>query len=358
MISWAAHAQESSVTVEDVTEQAELVSKAAKRIIVPVPLSNPAFGTGGALAVVKVYEPKNAGAPWTTGIGAFYTSKGNKALAGFHKMSLDNDHLRFTFLGSYASLDQAFYGIGADAGDRNMPFGIEQTTIVARAQGLVEVSPHLYVGAQLQFMDIHTKPKLVATPLSAVEIPDHDIKNTIIVVGPTIQYDTRDSGFYPTRGLFIQSQFLESIKALGSSFNYYKLRFSANKYKSIGPGGVIAVRFSLCGAGKNAPFYDLCNYGQSSDLRGYEGGRYRDRAIWAMQAEIRQRIKGRIGGVLFAGIGGISPGLANLDESNFLPSAGAGVRFELSKDYHINARLDAAVGKHSNGIYLSLGEAF
>lgn len=67
-------------------------------------------------------------------------------------------------------------------------------------------------------------------------------------------------------------------------------------------------------------------YGSSSDLRGYETGRYRDRASWAMQVEARQHLFGRFGVVAFAGIGGTAPGLGSLDDTEFLPSVGLGLR--------------------------------
>jgi len=41
-----------------------------------------------------------------------------------------------------------------------------------------------------------------------------------------------------------------------------------------------------------------------------------------------------------------------------LPDIGAGLRFELSKKYHLNLRLDAALGKNSYTWAKGVGEAF
>lgn len=89
-----------------------------------------------------------------------------------------------------------------------------------------------------------------------------------------------------------------------------------------------------------------------------ETGRYRDRAMWATQAEWRQHLGGRFGAVFFAGIGGTAPNLTDLGDTKFLPSAGMGVRYRPSKKTGINLAVDVAIGKDSNALYIGIGEAF
>ena len=121
---------------------------------------------------------------------------------------------------------------------------------------------------------------------------------------------------------------------------------------------VIAGRVSYCGVSTGGPFYDLCLYGMSSDLRGYETGRYRDRGFWAAQAELRQHLGGRWGAVVFAGVGESMPTPTDFGDGKFLPAAGAGIRWRPSAETSINMRLDAAWGKDGKAVYLSIGEAF
>src|SRR5687768_8898311 len=80
-----------------------------------------------------------------------------------------------------------------------------------------------------------------------------------------------------------------------ATFPTNKVNAQANIYRPLGPRTVIAGRASLCGVSDGAPFYDLCMYGASNDLRGYETGRYRDGATWAAQVELRQHLFWRIG---------------------------------------------------------------
>ena len=113
-----------------------------------------------------------------------------------------------------------------------------------------------------------------------------------------------------------------SSPGLGSDFSYDKLTIAATLYRPLGDSGVIAAHVSLCGVSKGGPFYDLCLYGAHGDLRGYETGRYRDRASWTAQVEYRRRLFGRFGVAAFAGIGGIAPELSALGDTKFLPAAG------------------------------------
>jgi hypothetical protein len=50
--------------------------------------------------------------------------------------------------------------------------------------------------------------------------------------------------------------------------------------------------------------------------------------------------------------------LNDLNTKDLLPSAGAGIRYTIAAENHINLRLDFAWGKGSKGLYFSVGEAF
>jgi hemolysin activation/secretion protein len=100
-----------------------------------------------------------------------------------------------------------------------------------------------------------------------------------------------------------------------------------------------------------------------SSLRGYPTGKYRAENMVALQAEYRWNFYGRLGAVAFAGIGTIWGGqnqqTKEIFEKELLPGVGAGLRFMLSEERKINARLDYAWGVDGNeGIYLNIMESF
>lgn len=80
------------------------------------------------------------------------------------------------------------------------------------------------------------------------------------------------------------------------------------------------------------------------------------------QLEYRLVLPKRFGLVVFGGVGGVIPGgsqlLQRVQSSHFLPGGGGGLRFELSKRYHLNLRADIAQGRDGHTFGMGVGEAF
>jgi hemolysin activation/secretion protein len=76
------------------------------------------------------------------------------------------------------------------------------------------------------------------------------------------------------------------------------------------------------------------------------------------QAEVRWRAYKRLGFVAFGGGGWAGESFSTAGDNESTPSYGAGIRFEILPAKRLNMRLDVAWSKDSNGIYLSVGEAF
>jgi outer membrane protein assembly factor BamA len=327
-------------------------------VVMPIPQANPALGNGLALAALALYQPSGTGGVWTTGVGGLYTDTDSWAAAVFQKAHFAQDRLRITAGGGYGDMNLDFYGVGAGAGERDFSIGLNQKGVFVLAQGLYRVAPDLYLGAQYRFLKVDTTLDQDGPPLFPdLDLPAFELESQVSGVGPAAEYDTRDVEYGPTKGLYAQAQWLWNGDLVGSDFNYSKFTGSVNGYHGVGQG-VLAWRGSLCAAGDGAPFYDLCMYGQQNDLRGYAGGQYRDRALWAAQVEYRQPLFWRFGAVAFAGLGGVAPGISHLGDSTVLPAAGVGLRFAASKKYKVNMSLDAAWGKDSSAVYFYLGEAF
>jgi len=78
----------------------------------------------------------------------------------------------------------------------------------------------------------------------------------------------------------------------------------------------------------------------------------------ATQLEYRLVLPWRFGLVGFGGIGGVAPGVGSFRARQFLPAGGTGIRFLLSKSYHVNLRTDFAWGKDNFTWSVGVGEAF
>jgi len=336
--------------------------KKAEILYAPAPFSSPTTGFGLAGGVVALYNPNGSPNQWVTGGGLAFTTRGTKAVAVFHRMSSASDHFRLSANANYSNQDIKFYGIGDADGDRNDPLPLDNKSFGIKANVTFRVASNFYAGVRYRLTtnnavpDEHLEegevPSLTPPP------PADELKSTLSMIGPSIEYDTRDNHDQPRSGIDLMAAWLFGFDELLDSYDHDKLMAEAHGYFSISESAIVAVSAAGCSASGEVPYYDLCLFGASADLRGYDTGRYRDRASWALQGEYRRQFSTRWGGVVFAGVGGIAPSVGDIFDGNMLPSGGVGVRYRPFKDNDMQLRLDAAIGKDDHGIYLGLGEAF
>ncbi len=220
----------------------------------------------------------------------------------------------------------------------------------------MRVRDSFYAGVNVRYVDVDTQVKASEAPYPDLQLPDVELKSTVSLLGANFEYDTRDEQFAPHHGSFVELEADWSRGAFGSDFNYATQTVAANHYMQLNDSLVLAARLKFCHVGTGAPFYALCLYGADNDLRGYETGRYRDDALFATQGELRWQISERWAASRLPAPGGVGKDFGSID--TLLPAGGVGVRFLASTAYHVNARLDYAVGKDGNTIYFSIGEAF
>ena len=185
-----------------------------------------------------------------------------------------------------------------------------------------------------------------------------------VSIGPRFQFDNRDNTFYPRRGVLLELSADFFGEAIGSkwSYQYYKAAFNA--YHGLADHSVLAFRGMGCAsAGDRVPIYDLCLFGTMNDLRGYPGGKYQDRRMFATQAEYRFTVPsngflGRFGIVAFGGVGGVDRSYSAMTFDGLLPAGGGGLRFRLTKKFPINFRADYAFAKGGHTISVGVLEAF
>ncbi|HXR50875.1 MAG TPA: BamA/TamA family outer membrane protein [Steroidobacteraceae bacterium] len=351
-------AQEGGEVAETATEEAQEQKRKANYLVLPVPFSDPSTGFGIGALGVAFYNPNGGPHQWTTGFGGVWTSRGSKGVAGVHKMSSADDHFRLAATASWFDRNDRYYGIGANAGDRDQALDLDVREINLKLRGVWEITERAYLGFQYTLLVNDAVANADSAP-DVIVPPEDQLDSTMSAIGPVAVYDTRDNHDQPTKGVHVAATWMLGMKALGDSFSHNMLTVQGNAYRAVREDTVIAGRASFCSAGGDAAYYALCRYGSSKNLRGYPSDRYRDRASWTVQGEVRRQFSSRWGGAAFAGIGGIAPSAADLfADSNFLPAGGFGVRYRPFRKNDVRIRLDLAFGKDSNGLYLSFGEAY
>ncbi len=297
-------ASETSVSSTNVMDEADKVAptdEEGKRkpgfVVLPIPLSNPALGSGLVVAGVSFYQPEGSPRPWMTGAGVLWTDNGSRGGGVFQKAYLGGDKYRVTGFAGGANLNLNFYGIGADDAGRDFSIPINQNGRVVKIDGFRKVWENTYVGLRLRMATITTSLRFDGDVPDVFEGLALEQESDIGGPGLLAQYDTRDSELWPATGSYANLQAQWDLDSFGSDYGYDKQELSYNRYMSVTDSAVLAVRGSVCRAGDGTPFFDLCLFGASNDLRGYESGQYRDRALAAVQAEYRWRFTPRWGAV-------------------------------------------------------------
>ena len=343
-------------------------SKKGEFVVAPIPIVNPTLENGLGLAVGYLYRldktDKNS-PPSMTGVGVFRTSNGSHGWAVLQKLNLKNDRYRITVAAGKINIHYNFFGIGNDAGNAGISIPIDQSGYGAKFDALFHIGGRWYLGPHYHFIrstvgldPINIRNSNRPPNPTRPTISDIELNLKTAAIGPHLQYDSTTNAFYPTSGSIFDTEVGIYGKAIGGRLKYQSYEMYYNKYISLKEHQVLAAHIAGCAVAGNPPFYDICTLGMSKDLRGYEAGRYRDRRMLATQAEYRLELPKRFGLVAFAGIGQVAPNFGAFRFDKILPAGGAGLRFRLTKENHVNLRIDYAIGKGSSAIYVSVGEAF
>ena len=181
-------------------------------------------------------------------------------------------------------------------------------------------------------------------------------------IGPGMLRDTRNSTLYPTSGSYTNLGVTIFNKALTGAYNYTSILVDYRKYMELlGPKNILALQFRAnFTSGDEIPFYKLSKLGGDDRLRGIaHKNLYIDRQSYFLQAEVRQDLFWRFGGVLFAGMGDVAPGIGDfrLRDTRFV--VGAGGRFQALKHEKMNIRIDLGITDNGQtAFYMSVREAF
>jgi len=334
--------------------------KRGSLILAPIPIVSPAFGSGLVLAagyVFKLNVNDEISPPSTIGLVGAFTNNGTHGGAiGGHLYFAENKYqTRFAYGQGKANYE--FFGIGRIPGSESVSVLIKQSGKFVFGEFMRNFGKKIFVGPRYQYRKLTASLGGEETP-GGFEIPVIDLESTTAAIGFRVQRDTTDGSFYPRKGMIFSFTGDYFAKALGSNRTYQTYKTFYNGYRSLGPKQVLAYRAMGCSVSEAAPFFDLCLYGTSSDLRGYTAGEFQNRRMFATQVEYRRELPYRLGIVGFAGLGGVAPKWDKFQFNKLLPAAGVGLRFKLDKTNHINYRIDLGFGRNGHALSMSVTEAF
>jgi len=186
--------------------------------------------------------------------------------------------------------------------------------------------------------------------------------------GPSLDflYDTRDNNNRPTRGAFINFQFISYLQALGSTSNWSSMVIDVRKYTLLTKKWYVVLGvwgYAWLTLDGHPPYLDMPSLGWDSynnTGRGYAAGRFRGRNMLYLETELRFDIlrNGLLGLVVFGNATSISE-FSGKYFGPIQPGGGAGIRIKFNKHTSSNSALDYGFGTHSSrGFATNINEVF
>ena len=330
-------------------------------VAAPLPIVSPALGAGiiPVLGYITPIPAKDkAIEPSVFGAAGLITDNGTRGWGLGTDIYLDKARYETETVYAKGNLDYNLYGVGFVNGNAGLKLPLEQAGHFFFFKTLRRIGWDFYAG--VRFIDGSSFITLKPTSGKIPPIPpDVGLHTDLRALGMEVWRDSRPNRFYPLKGSVIDFTGDFFANNLGSKYSFQSYKFTFNKYWSLTDKQVLAYNFYWCGTGGSPPFYGNCIYGGNNELRGYTAGRYLDRYMFATQLEYRLVLPWKFGLVGFGGVGAVAPGTGSFFRANhLLPAGGTGIRYMLSKKYHVNLRTDFAWGKDNFTWGVGVGEAF
>ncbi|RYU87337.1 polymerase [Mucilaginibacter terrigena] len=341
-------------------------TKKASFVVLPVISSAPETGLeAGGSALYSFYTDTAGNDTRVSNIFAYatLTTKGQSRLNLSTSYWAPHNNYHFTGQAGYINFPFDFYGIGnntrkADA-DR-----LGQKRVRVTFTGEKKISSNIYIGLVGGGYDYRFNDQ-ESTGIFATD-PGIEGKHggTILYVGPTFIFDSRNNNTYTTKGSTLTSYF-NIMNGVGGNSGYSGgfLNVEFTQFFALSKKFVLGFDIqSQNMTGSQSPFYLLPALGSDEMMRGYYNGRFRDRNLIAGQTELRYRMSERFGIVGFIGTGEVFN--KEFSASQLKPNYGGGLRYFFDVQKGLSIRVDYGVGEkrpgesRQSGVYVGLGEAF
>lgn len=335
-------------------------------------LGRPKFRAFGFLYLPKVYYGSETGVgfggqilrpfAWTNGvIDSDVEIKGRimakgQGEAGFTlNLGWGDDRYSSRSKVEFSNIPRYFYGIGPDT-PQDAKEVFQRQSLLTYVELFRRLASNLRVGVrgeveEARMLELEPDGLLQTLPIPGVE------SSRVIGWGLLADWDTRDDRYWPTRGSFHQAFFMKFDDGVRSDHNFDVYYAELRRYVSTAQNHVLALQALVYATEGDPPFWRLAEMGRAHS-RGYTRGRYRDKALLAVQAEHRFAVWRRLGLVGFAGLAAVGPSVLDMKHQYARPTFGGGIRFRVGgMGDSVNARLDVAYGNEFR-FYFKLGEAF
>ena len=323
----------------------------------PFVFSTPETGFAGGAGLLLLHrriEDGPADPPQTAGLFAVYTEKRQAELSFSPDLYFAGHVWRLQTYFAYSKFPTSFYGIGnatPDDAEEDYTYegGVVEGIIARRARESLRVG-----------LEFEVKGRAISgeTPGGSIDrgAVDGADGGLYAGLGPAVEWDSRNSIFFPTRGSWVRSSIVFHGSGTGSDATYDTWIADARRYHPLGSSHVIATQLVVAGRTGSTPFHELAQVGRYE--RGIYQGRLTDRAMGFVQVEDRFPIWWRLAGAVFAAAGDVCDGLERYRLADTKLAAGGGLRYIMNRDERIHLRADIGVSRYGGQVYFQFQEAF
>lgn len=310
---------------------------------------------GGAILNYSIPKTVHGieGHPTSIALPFVYTQEHQymSALEMEHYWNDERDRIKIT--AEYIKFFEDFYGIGNTLPEKNKE-KFTPRRFSFQANYYKNISGRLFAGLQYEYEDYS-----IAKAKPSGLIADMDLSGTTITsgLGLVAMLDTRNDEIYPRSGSFHHISVVPFHKVVGSEKNFLRTTVDVRQYFRVFKSHVLAYQAYAALTSGHTPMNEMALFGGQNLMRGYYGGRYRDRQMMAAQAEYRLPLFWRLGMTGFVGVGDVANRINDFKATDLKVAGGIGLRFALDKKKQHNIRLDLALGKNAVPA-IGIGEAF
>lgn len=330
------------------------------RAFLPIPLvvTEPAVGYGGGVAGMFVRPRKAAGdegfaRPNISIVGGIATENGTwLAFAGDSSHWYDDRVQTLAAVGG-GQLNLDFYGLENSRASLDQPISYTLDASLALVQGSWKLKPKSPWSIGLRYVYSQVEPKLRDAPAQAPGLLDKvDMK--ISAPSLVLDYDSRNNLFTPTRGIYSESSYMDSLEELGATESFQRFEQVLMGWIPIADKWTLGLRGDYQWSSDGTPFF-LRPYIQ---LRGVAAMRYQGDEMASVEAEARWQFHGR-----WSLIGATGYGSAHTERELFSAtrdvwSGAVGFRYELARLFGMHAGLDVGFSSGETAVYFQIGSAW
>ncbi|CAN5307048.1 BamA/TamA family outer membrane protein [soil metagenome] len=291
--------------------------------------------------------------------GFLYTLNDQILIAVGANIFLPKERYILRFENSFSKFPDYFWGIGNDTPE-SAKEKYTFTQFYVNPQINRKVKNNFFLGVGIDYQSVFKIKYDSFGNFEKQKVPGIYQREKYHVLGFSVlaTHDSRNHTYTPNKGSLLRIKLSNFGESTGSDYSFQGVDIDFRKFIALKRSQVLAIQGLGIFTFGDVPYRNLAILGGNAIMRGYYGGRYRDKKFLGTQAEYRFPIYKRFAGVAFGSMGQVASEMSDFGFSRFHYAAGAGLRFAVLPKENLNLRFDLAKGGEGLNYYIVLAESF